>query len=239
METKQIKEKIGGLKRESKRTIGKLIGIILIVIVLIGAGYVILWKTGYLETLRIAKQLQEQKQLSKEDKAVLDQLKTIMDLPEDTTPMMALINDADKLREEQPDFFEKAKYGDRLVIYPDMAIIYDYSANKIIHVGPVSLGDQQAVAKVPFALYNGTNDPEALNKFETKLTTTYNNAETIMKGNAVGNYDKTLVIDLVGNNPEIQKIAEALGGEVASLPEGETAPEGAIILIIVGADQEQ
>lgn len=233
METKLKKEKIGG----SKKRIWKLIGIILILIIILGSGYLILWKAGYLETFKIAKQLQEQKQLSQEDQAVLDQLKKIIDLPEDATPTMAVINDADLLREEQPGFFEKAKNGDRLIVYPDMAVLYDYEANKIMHVGPVSLSEQQA-AKVPFALYNGTDDENAITAFEQKLTSTYNNAEAIVKENAVGDYDNTLVIDLVGNNPEIETIAEQLGGQVSGLPEGETAPEGAIVLVIVGGDQE-
>jgi hypothetical protein len=52
------------------------------------------------------------------------------------------------------------------------------------------------------------------------------------KTNAEGSYQKTLVIDLSGSRGELaQKIAEALGGEVGTLPEGETKPEADILVI--------
>ena len=38
---------------------------------------------------------------------------------------------------------------------------------------------------------------------------------------------KTIVVDATGNNGDLAKsIADTLGGEVGSLPKGETAPEG-------------
>jgi hypothetical protein len=71
-----------------------------------------------------------------DDAQVLARLKTIILLP-DTVPTMAIITNADILKSQQPGFFANAKNGDRLIIYPDLAIIYDYSANKIIKIGPV------------------------------------------------------------------------------------------------------
>jgi hypothetical protein len=48
----------------------------------------------------------------------------------------------------------------------------------------------------------------------------------------------TIVVDLTGKNAEGAKlIAEKLGGIVANLPEGENAPVGAEILVIVGNNQ--
>jgi hypothetical protein len=79
------------------------------------------------------------------DSQVLAQLKTIILLPEDINPTIAIINDADILRSKQPAFFANAKDGDRLIIYPDLAIIYDYEANKIIKVGPVENAPVQNV----------------------------------------------------------------------------------------------
>lgn len=49
---------------------------------------------------------------------------------------MAIVTDIDKLKEDQPFFANATKNGDRLIIYPDMAIIYDAKANKIVKVGP-------------------------------------------------------------------------------------------------------
>jgi hypothetical protein len=56
------------------------------------------------------------------------------------------------------------------------------------------------------------------------------------KTNAQSGYQKTLVIDLSGSRQELaQKMAEALGGEIGTMPEGETKP-AADILIIGGSD---
>ncbi len=79
---------------------------------------------------------EEQKALS-DDLKVLAQLKKIILLPDNITPTMAVVVDAEALRKQQPVFFANAKVGDRVILYPDMAIIYDYQANKIIKIGPV------------------------------------------------------------------------------------------------------
>jgi hypothetical protein len=71
-----------------------------------------------------------------EDSQIISRLKTIIILP-DVAPTMALVTDANILKNQQPAFFADVKNGDRLIIYPNLAIIYDYEANKIIKVGPV------------------------------------------------------------------------------------------------------
>ena len=226
-------------KRKPKKERGehyKLLKTIFIVLIIVVAAYLILWQTGTLETLKIAKQVQKQRQISAEDQKVLNDLKKIIDLPEDIQPIMATIDDVDALRKQQPKFFEKAKNGDRLIVYPDIAILYNAGTKKIMHVGPVNFG-QAAIGTVPFALYNGTGDEAKLAEFEEKLKNTFNNAEAIIKTEAAGQYDQTLVIDLVGDNPEINKIAESLVGQVVEMPANEVVPEGAQVLIIIGKNQ--
>ncbi len=71
------------------------------------------------------------------DAQVLTRLKTIILLPDAVAPSMAVVTDAGVLKKQQPEFFANVKNGDRLIIYPDLAIIYDYQANKIVKVGPV------------------------------------------------------------------------------------------------------
>lgn len=74
---------------------------------------------------------------AKIDSQILAKLKTIILLPDDVTPTMAVVTDAAVLKKQQPAFFADCKNGDRLIIYPNLAIVYDYTANKIIKVGPV------------------------------------------------------------------------------------------------------
>ena len=58
---------------------------------------------------------------------------------------MAVVTDAETLKKQQPEFFANVKNGYRLIIYPDLAILYDYNANKIIKVGPVQNVSSQDV----------------------------------------------------------------------------------------------
>jgi len=78
-----------------------------------------------------------QQQMTEEDKKILESLKKIILLPQDIEPTMALITDVEILKKNQPGFFDNAGNGQRLILYPNVAIIYDYEANKIIQVGPV------------------------------------------------------------------------------------------------------
>jgi hypothetical protein len=215
-------------KKINRKVFASILAVIIIVVVI----FLILWQTGLLATLKIAYQMQK---TQADDAQVLAQLGKIIDLPQDAKPMMAVVNDAEALKKDQPGFFAKAKNGDRVIVYSDMAILFDAKANKIMHIGPVDFG-QQALGTVAFALYNGSGSEEKLAAFEQKLTTTFKNAAVKVKDKASKVYDKTLVIDLKGNNPEIQKIAEAVGAKVSELPVGEVAPQGIAVLVIVGKE---
>ncbi len=215
-----------------KKKVPKAVKIIILIIIIVGLGYLILWQTGYLNALKLAVQIQKQQQLSADDAKILNQLKKIILLPDDVTPTMAVITDIDALKENQPDFFANAKNDDHLILYPTMAIIYDAEANKIIKVGPVQVAQAQPVN---FAIYNSTSDDNKTKQMEEILKNNFNNAAVVVEEKAAKiDYPQTLVIDLVGNNPEIQQIADAVGGVVSSLPDGETAPENAAVLIIIG-----
>ncbi len=205
--------------------------VLLVLIVLAGIVSFVLQRMGYAEVLKTAWLLKQRQELSVEDAKVLAQLKKIIDLPEDVTPTMAVVTDADALKKTQPNFFAKAKNGERLIIYPTIAILYDYQANKIIMVGPVQFNAQP----IAFALYNGTSDNSKTQQLEDKLKKAFGNAEIKVRDKAAKtDYEQTLVIDLVGNNPDIQKIADAVGGKVGPLPQGEKKPEGVVVLIIIG-----
>ena len=230
--------------KTGKKKMPKILKVILclLLIAFVGFGiYAALDTAGYIKALQMAFQIQKQTALSKEDKAILTQLKKIMLLPDDVTPTMAIITDIDALKKQQPTFFANAKKDDRLIIYPDQAIIFDAKANKIIKVGPVQITQNQAQAQpVNFAIYNSLKDDTANNQttaMETKIKAAFNNAVVTVKANS-GKFDypKTLVIDLVGNNPDMEKIAQAVGGQISGLPIGEKKPEGAAVLVIIGKE---
>lgn len=224
-----------------KKKISKVLKIIILIIIILVAAFLILWQTGYLKALKLAFQIQKQQQLSAEDKKVIEQLGTILLLPEGT-PTMAVVKDVETLKKSQPVFFANAKNGDRLIIYPEQAIIFDALANKIIKVGPVQVtgnqNTQPQVEPVNFAIYNSLrSDPTnaKTTEMETRIKTAFNNAVVAIKADSTkADYAKTLVIDLVGNNQEMDKIAQAIGGQISELPTWEKKPEGVAVLVIIG-----
>lgn len=184
-------------RKDNKKKLSQIITVLVVILIIIAILLIILWQTGYLETFKIAREIQKQQNLVEDDAKVLNQLMQIIDLPKDVVPTMAIVKDAEKLKQNQPVFFAKAKDGDRLIIYPDMAILFDAKANKILHIGPVNFG-QVTIGTVSFALYNGTGDENKLSQFEEKLITTFNNVKVNVRENATAEYDETLVIDLIG-----------------------------------------
>jgi hypothetical protein len=110
-----------------------------IIILVCAVVYFTLDRTGFIKTFKLAIELQQQQEQQSQDRVVLENLGKIMLLPKNTAPTMAVINDVDALKKQQATFFSDAKNGDRLIVFPNMAVIYDYPANKIIHVGPVQI----------------------------------------------------------------------------------------------------
>ncbi len=87
---------------------------------------------------------------SDEDKAKVELASTVsaasklMVLPQGE-PIMATVVDASVLKSQQ-QFFNNAEDGDQLLIFPDsaQAIIYSPSRNRIVNVGPIQYGGDQA-----------------------------------------------------------------------------------------------
>jgi hypothetical protein len=98
---------------------------------------------------------------------------------------------------------------------------------------PESVPAQQTSvgANVKVAVYNGSGIKGLAVKLADKALQISGTSIT-EKGNATGNFTKNIVVDISGNNAEIAaKIADEIGGEVGSLPEGETAPNADILII--------
>lgn len=73
---------------------------------------------------------------------LLNQVGSLMILPEGEEPAIATIVDAAALIAEQP-FYNGAQDGDRVIIYPQAqrAIIYSPERNIIVNVGPIVVDD--------------------------------------------------------------------------------------------------
>lgn len=175
-------------------------------------------------------------------KKLVDQVAKLIAVPRDETPTVATVSDSEKLKSNA--FFINSKNGDKVLIFSNAkkAILYRPGENKIIEVGPVSIGTPSAtvVAQIKLVLYNGTNVTGLTKSYETKLKTKIPAAVITDRDNAAKrDYATTILVDLGKNKAtETAVLAQSLGIQVAPLPDGETAPTGADFLIIVGADKQ-
>lgn len=179
-----------------------------------------------------------------EVKRLVAEVGKIIDLPTGETPTLATVVDVSKLK-DQP-FFQKAKNGDKVLIYSgaQKAILYDPVAKKVKEVGPVNVASpsaqQQVVStNIKVVLLNGTKSAGLASKAEEELKKQIASLEIISKDNAKKDtYEKTVVVVLnQAFLDQARKVAETLKATMTGLPEGEDKPTRGDILVILGKDR--
>lgn len=106
----------------------------ILIVVLVGILFIIFYKNFDNNS---HKKIPSEQNININDREILNRLNKLILLPENTQPNIAEILDIEALKEQQPNFFANAKNGDRIIIYPEMAIIFSVTENKIIKIGPV------------------------------------------------------------------------------------------------------
>lgn len=121
--------------------------IILLLAILVGASaYLILNQSEAIENSVISSSASDSVTLNKipsspdEVLAALGQLIILSD----AKPSFAIVDEAALAIKATEPFFKDAALGDRILIYPDRAIIYRPSHNIIVNVGPISLTKSEA-----------------------------------------------------------------------------------------------
>lgn len=187
--------------------------------------------------------------VKKETQKLVVEVNKIIELPKGEDPTVLVVSDKSKLQNNK--FFENSSDGDKLLVYPNAKIAYLYrpSAKKIIAVMPVNIGNGQkdkdgtvagasdVTGKTKLALYNGSDIAGLTYKIEETLKGKISDIEIILRDTAKKNdYKKSLVINLSNKSnktsSQIAAIAQALGAEVADLPEGEIKPDADILIIV-------
>lgn len=181
----------------------------------------------------------------------------LMTLP-DELPTVATVTDESQLQDN--DFFNKAKNGDKVLIYQGArkAILYRPSANRIVDVAPVRVTDDTANAEetrvlgeedaqvtgtpeeaeeYSVAVLNGTEVDDAADGIVAEVSSI--DGMNVERGNASNrDYDvsQIVVVNEAGQEGAVQ-LSRALGLDITDqLPDGEDNP-GTDIAIIIGADQ--
>lgn len=185
---------------------------------------------------------------------VIAEVGKLIELPQGEQPTIATVSDINKLKGQA--FFTNAKNGDKVLIYTkaQKAILYDPTEKKIVEVGPINLNQTTpspvatesaksakgtptpSPKQISVALYNGTTIAGYAGTMGTQLQKSLPDVTITAKQNATkATYTKTTVVDLTGKQKEAAaQVAKALGGQVGSLPAGETKPVGSDLLVILG-----
>jgi len=189
----------------------------------------------------------------KKQASIIAKVSQLIELPSTENPTIATVSDITKLKGQS--FFQNAKNGDILLIYPkaNEAILYDPAANKILVTGPIASNNQAAVAGastnalsvsptpilVNVALYNGTTIGGLTRKIQEELTQTMPSVTVVDNANASRqDYINTRIVDLTGKSAAAaQQLAKVLHGSVGSMPSNEAVPTDADILVILGENQ--
>jgi hypothetical protein len=221
--------------------------IILTFIVILGTGlyYFIQYKHAQyvLKNPILASEMQQE--------TIVANVGKLTQLPPGEKPTIAKVSDVTKLQ-NQP-FFQNAKNGDFVLIYPKAkeAILYDPISNKILREGPIltpqaasstgsnqaELGAQTSNLPVNVVLYNGTTITGLTKKVQVELASKMPSVTVVQNTNATKqDYAQTIVIDLTGKKSvAATQLASLLHGAVGSLPTGEVKPANADLLVILGS----
>ncbi len=232
---------------KSRKTFWIIMGALLVVGVLVTAGY-FGWK--------YKKNAENSKTAANETQVITEKIAKFMDLPPET-PTLATITDKEKLSDQV--FFTNAQNGDKVLIYTQSkkAILYRPETSRVIEFASLVTKEKSAEEnketelkseekaaetkpmekienKVKVDVLNGT-ETKGLAKTTADKLSGLENVELAKIGNAKkSDYKKILVVDLSGKNAVAAKIiAQKVGGEVGSLPAGEDKST-ADILIIAG-----
>lgn len=149
-------------------------------------------------------------------------------LPQGETPTISTVVDTTKVNQ---DFLKNAKKGDKVLLYfqSSQAIVYRPSTGQVVNMGPL-----QTPRPRVFIRQGSTVDNVAAVKNLISSSTEFLVASQDQSPKK--DYDKTIVVDLTGNRPDLAgQLAQLLHVNVGNLPAGEIPPD-ADLMVIVGSD---
>jgi hypothetical protein len=181
----------------------------------------------------------------KQTAELLNKLKLLLVLPNDKNPVVATINDVEKLATTQ-DFYRMAHNGDKLIIFTASrkAVIFDEKANKVVNVGPIFFNNADTESRVTnpadklqIEIRNGTTNTGAATSLRDRLKSNESFSVVRLGKAAKNNYSSTVLVDRTDGSKAslLEALQKELGAIVVKeVPTGEADARNEI-LIIVGA----
>jgi hypothetical protein len=141
--------------------------------------------------------------------------------------VLFLENSDDEVAEAQPEAKKETAFNQVAVAN----VPTGNNAEKVL--AETDVQEPKEEKKVRIAIYNGTKNKGVSAKLAEQLSSVNVNLDIVIKANAKGDYQKTTIIDLVGDKAElVANLAGVLGGDVStSFPDGESMPEADVLII--------
>ena len=128
-------------KTKPKLNINKPI-LILIVLLVVAVGLGIFFFVKYKNVVNDPKTAVTEK-YKQESNLVLENLKKIILIENTESPTIARVEEPEKLKQKNRDFYKNVQAGDYLIVFPNKAIIYRNSTNQIINIAPITTESPQ------------------------------------------------------------------------------------------------
>jgi cytoskeletal protein RodZ len=166
----------------------------------------------------------------------LAKIAAIIDLPNNETPNLYEVKDKDKLTPTtaSKDFFDKVANGDVVVVYSkaNLAVIYRPSQDKVIKTDKA---DKLTSVNVAIIAPSDLQDATA-----QQIQSKFANVSIVKRQTSKTTVTQGYVADISGANAQTAKeLADKLGLSVGQLPEGETKPEGAVLVVVIAGPATQ
>lgn len=179
----------------------------------------------------------------KELEQIMGQVGKHIVLPENETPTVATVTDAQSLQAEQP-FFEKTQNGDKVLVYSNFVYLYRPAEDRIINVGPIYFQEngqaipqtnapkeQQIDTRITLDIRNGSQRTGAAQTLADSLPSDLYRVVNLSNA-ANSDYPQTILVDI--NGVDLNSLEAQLGvSSLSTLPDGE-AGASADALIIIG-----
>lgn len=133
-EIKHSKKRFPKLKKKPNKS--KVLKTSMFVALVVLSGISVYFYSQYRQVKNNPKEVVAQ-QNKQETQEVLGAVKSAIIIEESEQPTVARVDDPEKLKKTNAEFYKNVQKGDYLIIYPKRAIIYRQSNDQIVNVAPI------------------------------------------------------------------------------------------------------